>query len=93
MQEVVHTGCSGQSLTPPWEGDWSSGFVIALGVSSNRARRAVLGRVVDARVGELALHFVRTADPLFTPGAAGLPWADPVECLPDLHEGPRAFRS
>jgi hypothetical protein len=35
---------------------------------------------------QLVLHFVRHEDPLFTPNPAGLPWADPVECLLDLHE-------
>lgn len=35
---------------------------------------------------QLVLHFVRHEDPLFTPNPGGLPWADPVECLLDLHE-------
>lgn len=35
---------------------------------------------------QLVLHFVRHEDPLFTPNPAGLPWADPVECILDLHE-------
>ena len=35
---------------------------------------------------QLVLHFVRHAEPLFTPNVAGLPWADPVECILDLHE-------
>ena len=33
----------------------------------------------------LALHFIRHQDPLFV-SADGVPWADPVECLVDLHE-------
>ncbi|MGD0904438.1 MAG: hypothetical protein ABR924_15985 [Terracidiphilus sp.] len=32
------------------------------------------------------VHLVRRADPLFQTGEAGLAWADPVECLFDLHE-------
>jgi hypothetical protein len=32
------------------------------------------------------VHAVRHADPLFTPREGGLDWADPVECLFDLHE-------
>ena len=32
------------------------------------------------------VHAVRHADPLFVPRRAGLAWADPVECLFDLHE-------
>lgn len=34
----------------------------------------------------VVLHAVRHADPLFTPRDGGLAWADPVECLFDLHE-------
>ena len=34
----------------------------------------------------VAVHAVRHADPLFTPREGGLTWADPVECLFDLHE-------
>jgi len=34
----------------------------------------------------LALHFVRHRDTLFERRSRGLPWADPVECLLDLHE-------
>jgi hypothetical protein len=34
----------------------------------------------------LVVHFVRHEDPLFEVPAQGLPWADPVECLLDLHE-------
>jgi len=34
----------------------------------------------------LVLHFVRHREPLFEPHVGSLPWADPVECLLDLHE-------
>jgi hypothetical protein len=34
----------------------------------------------------LVVHFVRHADPLFEGAGSGLPVADPVECLLDLHE-------
>lgn len=34
----------------------------------------------------LVVHAVRHADPLFTPRESGLAWADPVECLFDLHD-------
>jgi hypothetical protein len=34
----------------------------------------------------LALHFVRHRETLFERSSHGLPWADPVECLLDLHE-------
>jgi hypothetical protein len=34
----------------------------------------------------VVVHAVRHADPLFTPRDGGLAWADPVECLFDLHE-------
>ncbi len=34
----------------------------------------------------LVIHIVRRANPLFQPNKEGLPWADPVECLLDLHE-------
>ena len=34
----------------------------------------------------VVVHAVRHADPLFTPREGGLWWADPVECLLDLHE-------
>jgi hypothetical protein len=34
----------------------------------------------------LVVHAVRHADALFSPRAGGLLWADPVECLLDLHE-------
>lgn len=34
----------------------------------------------------LVLHFVRRHDSLFKPRPEGLLWADPVECLLDLHE-------
>jgi len=35
----------------------------------------------------LVIHLVRRASSLFQPGEDRLPWADPVECLLDLHEG------
>jgi hypothetical protein len=35
----------------------------------------------------LVIHLVRRARSLFDPGEDGLQWADPVECLLDLHEG------
>jgi hypothetical protein len=34
----------------------------------------------------VAVHIVRHADPLFESRKGGLHWADPVECLLDLHE-------
>ena len=34
----------------------------------------------------LAVHLVRREASLFQPGDGGLQWADPVECLLDLHE-------
>jgi hypothetical protein len=34
----------------------------------------------------VVVHFVRRAKPLFQHGGNGLAWADPVECLFDLHE-------
>jgi hypothetical protein len=34
----------------------------------------------------LVIHFIRRAESLFQPGDGVLPWADPVECLLDLHE-------
>jgi hypothetical protein len=34
----------------------------------------------------LMIHTIRRAESLFQPGEDGLPWADPVECLLDLHE-------
>jgi len=34
----------------------------------------------------VVVHAVRHADSLFVPRSGGLPWADPVECLFDLHE-------
>jgi len=35
----------------------------------------------------LVIHLVRRVRSLFEPGEDRLPWADPVECLLDLHEG------
>jgi hypothetical protein len=34
----------------------------------------------------IVVHLLRRADPLFQIGKEGLAWADPVECLCDLHE-------
>jgi len=34
----------------------------------------------------LVIHTIRRAESLFQPVENGLPWADPVECLLDLHE-------
>jgi hypothetical protein len=34
----------------------------------------------------LVIHAIRRGKSLFQPGDDGLPWADPVECLLDLHE-------
>lgn len=46
-----------------------------------------LQRVEDpSEPAQLALHFVRHADPLFEPSERRLPWADAVECLLDLSE-------
>ncbi len=46
-----------------------------------------LERVADPLApATVVVHAVRHADPLFTPRKGGLQWADPVECLLDLHE-------
>lgn len=46
-----------------------------------------LRRVQDPNEpANLAIHFVRRHDSLFEPRPEGLLWADPVECLLDLHE-------
>jgi len=34
----------------------------------------------------LVIHTIRRAESLFQPVENDLPWADPVECLLDLHE-------
>jgi hypothetical protein len=34
----------------------------------------------------VSVHIIRDANPLFEPREGGLLWADPVECLLDLHE-------
>jgi hypothetical protein len=34
----------------------------------------------------LVIHAIRRGESLFQPGDDGLSWADPVECLLDLHE-------
>ncbi len=39
-----------------------------------------------AEPARLVVHFVRHRESLFEAEANGLPWADPVECLLDLHE-------
>ena len=46
-----------------------------------------LTQVTDpAAPAVVVLHFVRHQDALSVPNPAGLPWADPLECLLDLHE-------
>ena len=46
-----------------------------------------LKRVSDPlQPASLVVHAIRHADALFTPRDGGLAWADPVECLLDLHE-------
>ena len=35
---------------------------------------------------DLVLHFVRRKQALFEPGSTTVNWADPVECLLDLHD-------
>jgi hypothetical protein len=46
-----------------------------------------LKRVEDPlEPASVAVHVVGHADSLFTPRKGGLHWADPVECLLDLHE-------
>jgi len=46
-----------------------------------------LKRVTDPLApANLAVHAVRHADAQFAPREGGLAWADPVECLFDLHE-------
>jgi hypothetical protein len=39
-----------------------------------------------AEPARLVVHFVRHREPLFEPEPGALPWADPAECLLDLHE-------
>ena len=39
-----------------------------------------------AEPARLVVHFVRHREALFEANSGGLPWADPVECLLDLHE-------
>ncbi|MBI4720502.1 MAG: hypothetical protein HY770_04655 [Chitinivibrionia bacterium] len=34
----------------------------------------------------VAIHIIRRTEAFFTPRLGGLPWADPIECLLDLHE-------
>jgi hypothetical protein len=47
-----------------------------------------LKRVDDPhQPANVVIHAVRHANPLFQPRDGGLRWADPVECLIDLHEG------
>jgi hypothetical protein len=38
------------------------------------------------KTANVIVHIVRDANPLFEPREGGLLWADPVECLLDLHE-------
>jgi hypothetical protein len=46
-----------------------------------------LTQVTDpAAPAVVVLHFVRHKEALVVPHPAGLPWADPVECILDLHE-------
>lgn len=46
-----------------------------------------LKRVLDPlEPATVVIHQVRHAKPLFEPRKGGLQWADPVECLLDLHE-------
>jgi hypothetical protein len=46
-----------------------------------------LKRITDPREpASLVVHHIYHADPLFEPREGGLNWADPVECLLDLHE-------
>lgn len=46
-----------------------------------------LTQVTDpAAPAVVILHFVRHHEALFVPGPSGQPWADPLECLFDLHE-------
>jgi len=46
-----------------------------------------LKRVEDPLApANVVVHAVRQADAQFTPREGGLAWADPVECLFDLHE-------
>ena len=48
---------------------------------------SALKRVEDPLApANVAVHAVRHADAQFTPREGGLAWADPVECLFDLHE-------
>lgn len=52
-----------------------------------KALDPALKRVTDPlQPATLVVHAVRHDDPLFTPREGGLAWADPVECLLDLHE-------
>ncbi|HEY1791891.1 MAG TPA: hypothetical protein VGG34_03170 [Opitutaceae bacterium] len=46
-----------------------------------------LRQITDPREpASLVIHQVYHADPFFSPRSGGLNWADPVECLLDLHE-------
>ncbi|SRR5208283_4830508 len=46
-----------------------------------------LRRITDPREpASVVVHNIYHADPLFQPRESGLKWADPVECLLDLHE-------
>jgi hypothetical protein len=57
--------------------DW--GFVERLDPALKRAQD-------PSEPANLAVHFVRRHDSLFDKGDDGVNWADPVECLLDLHE-------
>ena len=47
-----------------------------------------LTRITDPRApASVVVHQIYHANPLFEPRAGGLSWADPVECLLDLHDG------
>jgi hypothetical protein len=46
-----------------------------------------LTRITDPHEpASVVIHHIHHADPLFEPRDGGLTWADPVECLLDLHE-------
>ena len=46
-----------------------------------------LCKIDDGSVpGNVVVHFIRRRDSLFEPGPEGIFYADPVECLLDLHE-------
>lgn len=63
--------------TPARRADWT--FIERLDPGLREAERAEEPIV-------LAVHLVTREKPLFEPSKEGLAWADPVECLLDLHE-------